>query len=137
MTLSRISIEDSVIRSNGMMVQAFDGTKKSACGEVYLKVLVGPCISEVPFIAVDIPTIFNLLLARPWISLIGAISSTLHQKVKFRLGNKFISVIAKEISQQWPQLWCLSLTRSKLFQPPSITFEFVSINYIPEDKTFS
>lgn len=53
MTLGRIGVDDSMIRLNGMMVQVFDGTKTSACGEVNLKFLVGPCELEVPFVMLD------------------------------------------------------------------------------------
>lgn len=31
-TLSRIGVDDSLLRPNDMMVRAFDGTKTSACG---------------------------------------------------------------------------------------------------------
>lgn len=40
MTLNSIGIDDSFIRPNGMMVQAFDGTKTLAYGEIDLKVLI-------------------------------------------------------------------------------------------------
>lgn len=86
MNLSRIDIEDSIIGLNGMMVQAFDNTKTSACEEVDFKILMGPCELEVSFSFVDIPTVFNLLLGRPWIHATGVIPSTLHQKVKLYQG---------------------------------------------------
>lgn len=41
LTLSRIGINESLIRPNDMMVRAFDGTKTLTCGESDLKVLVG------------------------------------------------------------------------------------------------
>lgn len=40
MTLERIKIEKFMIRLNGMMVRAFEGTKTAACREIDLKVLV-------------------------------------------------------------------------------------------------
>lgn len=62
MTLSRIDMEDSMICPNGVMVQTFDSTKTSACGEVDLKILISPREFEVSFIIVDIPVVFNLIL---------------------------------------------------------------------------
>lgn len=45
----------------------FDGTNMSTCGEIVLKILIGPCKFKVSFVVVNIPTVFNLLLRRPWI----------------------------------------------------------------------
>lgn len=73
MKLIRISVDDSMIRPNWMMVRAFDGTKKSICREVDLKILAGPSEFEVSFVIVDTPTVFNLLLGRLWIHSAGLI----------------------------------------------------------------
>lgn len=90
-TLSHIGVDDSLIRPKDMMVRSFDGTKISACGEIDLNILVGPCEFEDPFVVLDIPTAFNLLLGCPWIHTAEAIPSSLHQKVKFVTGNKLIT----------------------------------------------
>lgn len=37
-----------------MMVRAFGGTKNLACGEINLKVLIGPSEFEISFVVVDI-----------------------------------------------------------------------------------
>lgn len=60
--LSRIDVEEPMIRPDRMMVRAFHGTKTLACGEIDLTILVGPCEFEVSFVIVNILTIFNLLL---------------------------------------------------------------------------
>ncbi|XWS54054.1 hypothetical protein CRYUN_Cryun10bG0055800 [Craigia yunnanensis] len=39
---------------------------------------------------------YNCMLGRPWIHMVGAVSSTLHQKVKFMLEEQLISVAAKK-----------------------------------------
>lgn len=92
MTLNRIGVDDFLIRPNDMMVHAFDETKT----EIDLKILIGPCEFELSFVAVDISAVFNLLLRRPWLHFAGAISSNLHQKVKFISGNNLITVMAEE-----------------------------------------
>lgn len=96
MTLGRIRTEETSIRPNGMMVRAFDGTKTAALREIDLKLMIGLWKFEIPFVDVDIPTVFNLLLGRPWIHIASAIPSSLHHKVKFISVNKWISVIAEE-----------------------------------------
>lgn len=69
MTLCHIGFDDSLIRPSGMMVQAFGGTKTSACGEIDLKVLICPCEFEISFVVVDVPAVFSLLLAHRYIRL--------------------------------------------------------------------
>lgn len=94
MTLNHIGADDSLIRTDGMIVQAFDGTKTSM-RENWFKVIIGPCEFEIPFVLVDIPVVFNLLLGRSWIHLAGAIPSSLHQKIKFTSSNKLIIMTAE------------------------------------------
>lgn len=65
MTLRRIGIEDTSISPNGMMVCAFDDTKRAALEDIDLKVMIRPSEFEIPFTVVDIPTVFNFLLGRP------------------------------------------------------------------------
>lgn len=67
MTLSRISIDDSMIHLNIKMVRSFDGTNTSACSKIDLEILIGLCKFDVSFVVVDIPIVFNLLLRQPWI----------------------------------------------------------------------
>lgn len=121
----------TMIHLNGMMVGAFDCTETSANWKKDLKILVGPCEFKVSSVAVDIPTVFNLLLGRPWIHSVGAILSSLHHNVKFISRNKLVHVWLKSISQYQLQVWCLSLTRSKWMHPSSITLVnfFLSIIY--------
>lgn len=66
MTLSRMDVDNAMIRPNSMMVWAFDDTKASACREIDLKILVSLYKFEISFVTVDIPVVFNLLLGRPW-----------------------------------------------------------------------
>lgn len=78
MTLNRIGVDDSLIQPNGMMVLAFDGTKTSTCGELDLKILIASYEFEVSLVVMDIPAAFNLLIRRPWIHSVRAITSSMH-----------------------------------------------------------
>lgn len=114
---------------------AFDGTKTSACGEIDLKVLIGPCEFEISFVVVHIPVVFNVLLGRPWIHSVGAISSSLHQKVKFISGNRLITIIAEEdihvlASAIVPFINAQQVDSASKYH----SFKFVIVNYIPEGE---
>ncbi|KAK4732141.1 hypothetical protein R3W88_025129 [Solanum pinnatisectum] len=52
-------------------------------GAVNLEVQMGHTEFSVEFLVLDINTIYNLLLRRPWIHMARAVQSTLHQSMKF------------------------------------------------------
>lgn len=133
LTLSRISADDSLIRPNSMMVRAFDGIKTSACEDIDLKVPIGPCELKIPIVVIDIPVIFNLLLGHLWIHSVGAILSSLLQKVKFILGNKLITVMVEEDIPMPVATMILFINTQQLHSTSKYhSFEFISRNYILE-----
>lgn len=44
--LSRIGVDNSIIRANGMLLWAFNGSKASKCRETDVNILIGPCQRE-------------------------------------------------------------------------------------------
>ena len=52
-------------------------------GQVRLPVQTGSEVVEVDFIVVDMFSPYTAIVARPWLHTLGAVSSTLHQKVKY------------------------------------------------------
>ncbi|RVW25856.1 Retrovirus-related Pol polyprotein from transposon 412 [Vitis vinifera] len=64
-------------------VRAYDSTKREVMGTLMIDLQIGPATFSTLFQVLRIPTLFNLLLGRPWIHRAGAIPSSLHQKVKF------------------------------------------------------
>ena len=52
-------------------------------GQIRLLVQTGPKIVEVDFIIVDAYSPYTTIVAKPWLHTLGAVSSTLHQKVKY------------------------------------------------------
>ena len=61
-------------------------------GTLEIELLIGPTTFVTLFQVLRIPTSFNLLLGRPWIHVVGAIPSSLHQKVKFIHDGQVITV---------------------------------------------
>ena len=84
------------MRKSHLIVRAFDGTKREVVGNIELPIQVGPCIFNTEFQVMDINPSYSCLLGRPWIHMAGAVPSSLHQKVKFVVGDKVISVAAEE-----------------------------------------
>lgn len=64
------------------LIRVYDNSSRKIVGKMNLEVRVGPCPMSTPFMAIDVPASFNLLLGRPWLCDVGGIGSTLHQKIK-------------------------------------------------------
>ena len=62
---------------------SFEGKIVIPKGQVRLLVQTGLEVVEVDFIVVDIYSPYTAIVARPWLHTLGAVSSTLHQKVKY------------------------------------------------------
>ena len=62
---------------------SFEGKIIIPKGQVRLPVQTGSEVVEVDFIVVDAYSPYTAIVARPWLHTLGAVSSTLHQKVKY------------------------------------------------------
>ncbi|XP_065636342.1 uncharacterized protein LOC136070383 [Quercus suber] len=61
----------------------FEGRVVTPKGQIRLPVQTGSEVVEVDFIVVDVFSPYTAIVARPWLHALGAISSTLHQKIKY------------------------------------------------------
>ncbi|PKI75857.1 hypothetical protein CRG98_003772 [Punica granatum] len=95
-TLKQMNVDMSRIRASTTTVRAFDGSKREVNGEIDLLIDVGLCSFSVTFQILEIPNAFSLLLGRPWIHAAGAVPSSLHQKLKFFVEGKLITVNGEE-----------------------------------------
>jgi len=91
-TLRKLSYPDVQLRATSVSVRAFDGSRKFVLGDVVLPISVGPHEFEVTFQVMDILASYSCLLGRPWIHEARAVTSTLHQKLKFVCQRKLITV---------------------------------------------
>ena len=62
---------------------SFDGKVIIPKGQIRLSVQIGSETVEVDFIVVDAYSPYTAIVTRPWLHTLGAVSSTLHQKVKY------------------------------------------------------
>ena len=62
---------------------SFKGKTVIPKGQIRLPIQTDSEIVEVDFIVVDSYSPYTAIVARPWLHALGAISSTLHQKVKY------------------------------------------------------
>ena len=67
----------------GSPLMSFDGKFVIPKGMIRLPIQTGPEIMEVNFIVVETYSPYVAIIGRPWFHTLGAIASSLHQKVKF------------------------------------------------------
>ena len=65
---------------------SFKGKTVTPRGQIRLSIQTGSDVVEVDFIVVDAYSPYIAIVARPWLHALEAVSSTLHQKVKYSSG---------------------------------------------------
>ncbi|XP_058741829.1 uncharacterized protein LOC131614229, partial [Vicia villosa] len=95
-TLARLSYQGMPMKFSGVVVKAFDGSRKSVIGEVNLPMTIGPHTFQITFHVMDIQAAYSCLLGRPWIHEAGAVTSTLHQKLKFVTNGKLVTISGEQ-----------------------------------------
>jgi hypothetical protein len=95
-TLRQLSHHGISLRGSSYLVKAFDGSHKDVLGEVDLPITIGLETFQITFQVMDINASYSCLLGRPWIHDAGAVTSTLHQKLKFVRNGKLVTVHGEE-----------------------------------------
>ena len=67
---------------------SFEGKTVIPKGQIRLPIQIGSEVVEVDFIVIDTYSPYTAIVARPWLHVLGLISSTLHQKVKYPSGGQ-------------------------------------------------
>ena len=68
---------------------SFEGKMVVPKRRIRLPVQADTDVVEVDFIVVDAFSPYTAIMGRPWLHTLGAVSSTLHQKVKYPSGTKY------------------------------------------------
>ena len=65
-------------------------------GQIRLPVQVGTDVVEVDFIVVDAFSPYMAIMGRTWLHTLGAVSSTIHQKVKYPSGDQVLEIVGSQ-----------------------------------------
>ena len=95
-TLKCLNMDTSLIHPTTMIIRAFDGILKEVQGEVELAIGVGPMFFTVNFQVIKVDSPYNMLLGRPWLHAVGAVASSLHQRLKFQSKDLMVTIMAEE-----------------------------------------
>ena len=74
-------------------VVSFEGRMVAPKGLIRLPVQAGMDVVEVDFIVIDVFSLYTAIMGRPWLHTLGAVSSTLHQKVKYPFGGQVLEIV--------------------------------------------
>ncbi|KAL1120246.1 hypothetical protein V6Z11_D01G153500 [Gossypium hirsutum] len=130
-TLSKMPIDMSYLRPYHSTVRAFDGTRLEVMEKIQIPLKVGLYAYDIEFRVIDITPSYNYLLGRPWIHSAGAVPSSFHQKVKFIMDSRLITVAGKEdivasISSDAPYIEISKAVVECSFG----CFEFINVTFI-------
>ncbi|XP_050909405.1 uncharacterized protein LOC127123205 [Lathyrus oleraceus] len=95
-SFAKLTVEGLVMKSSELIVRVFDRTRRNVIGEVNFPMKIGPHTFLITFFIMDIYPAYTCLLGRPWIHFSGAVTLTLHQKLKFLVDDKLIVVEGEE-----------------------------------------
>ena len=76
---------------------SFEGKTVTPKGMIRLPIQTDSDVVEVDFIVVDAYSSYTAIVARPWLHALGAVSSTLHQKVKYLSRGRVKEVIGNQV----------------------------------------
>ena len=86
---------DDLIAYDSPLV-SFDGKVIIPKGQIRLPVQAGSEVVEVDFIVVNTYSPYTAIVARPWLHVLRAVSSTLHLKVKYLSRNQIEELIGSQ-----------------------------------------
>ena len=91
-TTVALGFKPSDFEPSSQTVQAYHSTCRDVLGTLTLNLQIGSVTFSALFQVLRIPMSFNMLLGRLWIHRVRAISSSLHQKVKFIHEGRVITI---------------------------------------------
>ena len=79
----RLNLKPKDLAAYDSPLVSFEGKTVTPRGQIRLPIQIGSDMVDVDFIVVDAYLLYTVIVARPWLHALGAVSSTLHQKVKY------------------------------------------------------
>jgi hypothetical protein len=130
--LEQLPIDMALLKPNGMMARAFDGTIREIIGSFELDMTIGPHTFPLVFQVMEIQPAYSMLLGRPWIHAAGAVPSSLHQCVKYVKDGVLITIKAEEALILAKHASIPYIEAAETLESSFQTFEIVNAEWIEE-----
>ena len=89
-----LKLEDLTTYSSHLV--SFEGKMVVPRDQIRLLMQTGSDVVEVDFIMVDAFSPYTAIMGRPWLHSLSAVSSTLHQKVKYPSGGQVLKIVGSQ-----------------------------------------
>ena len=92
----RLNLKPEDMTTYDSPLVSFDGKVIIPKGQIRLPVQAGSEVVEVDFIVMDAYSPYTAIVVRPWLHALGAVSSTLHQKVRYPSGDRIKELVGSQ-----------------------------------------
>ena len=91
-----LSLKPEDLATYSFPLVSFEGKIVVPKVQIRLPVQTESDVVEVDFIMVDAFSPYTAIMGRPWLHFLGAVSSTLHQKVKYPSGGQMLEIVGSQ-----------------------------------------
>jgi hypothetical protein len=131
--LKEMSIDESHMKPSTMMAIAYDDSPRPIIGTLEVELYVGPQIFLVTLQVMDIHPSYSMLLGRPWIHAAGAVTSSLHQCLKYIMNRMLVTIKAEETVSMIKNVAIPFIEVEDCKDYNIYAFEIVNIEWVPEN----
>ena len=95
--LNEMLVDPSHMQPSVMTARAYDGSPRQLLGSIEVELAVGPQVFLVTLQVMDIHPSYSMLLGKPWIHSAKAVTSSLHQYLKYIVNSVLVTVKAEKL----------------------------------------
>ncbi|XP_073261622.1 uncharacterized protein [Populus alba] len=131
--LDEMPIDPSHMQPSVITARAYDGSSRPVVGSIEVELAVGPQVFLVTLQVMDIYPSYSMLLGRPWIHSAGAVTSSLHQCLKYIANGVLVTVKAEETISMVRNVAVPFIEAEDCKDGNLHAFEVVNTEWVPEN----
>jgi len=131
--LDEMPVDPSHMQPSVMTARAYDGSPRQVIGTIEVELAVGPQVFLVTLQVMDIHPSYSMLLGRPWIHSAGAVTSSLHQCLKYIANGVLVTVKAEETISMVRNVAVPFIEAEDCKDGNLYAFEVVNTEWVPEN----
>ncbi|XP_034906448.2 uncharacterized protein [Populus alba] len=131
--LDEMPIDPSHMQPSVITARAYDGSSRPVVGSIDVELAVGPQVFLVTLQVMDIHPSYSMLLGRPWIHSAGAVTSSLHQCLKYIANGVLVTVKAEETISMVRNVAVPFIEAEDCRDGNLHAFEIVNTEWVPEN----
>ncbi|XP_073261997.1 uncharacterized protein [Populus alba] len=131
--LKEMPVDESHMKPSTLVARAYDGSPRPIIGTPRSRSYMwGPQMFLIPLQVMEIHLSYNILLGRPWIHAAGAVTSSLHQCLKYIMNGMLITVKAEETISMIKNVAIPFIETEDCRDGNIHAFEIVNAEWVPE-----